>query len=116
VWGIAGLVISAAIFGVAALGASNFPALIQNGIIVAIIFVFLLGLSVAEIPMMLYGLRLMACNQTKPVIIAGTFVIFVAFASVYASIFVVLTANLVLASALAFLSVVRFVGGLFWIR
>ena len=114
-WGIIGLVISAAIFGVASIGASNFPALVQNGIIVAFIFVFLLGLSVAEIPMMLYGLRLMLRNQTQPLFLIGTFIIFVSFASVYASIFVALTANVILGSVLAALTLVRYVGGL-WIK
>ena len=114
--GTAGLVISASIFSIAGFGASRFPALIQNGLIVGVIFVFLLGLSIVEIPMMLYGLRLMARSQTQTFILAGTFVIFISFASVYASVFIALTANPILGSVLAFLSLVRFAGGLFWIR
>ena len=114
-WGAIGLVISAAIFGIAYLGVSNFPPFIQNEIIIVIIFVFLLGLSIAEIPMMLYGLRLMIRNQTKPLFLIGTFIIFVSFASVYASIFVVLTSNLTLGLILVALSLVRYGGGL-WIK
>lgn len=114
-WGIIGLGISAAIFGFAFTAVSSFPPFIQNTVIVAIIFVFLFGLSVAEIPMMLYGLRLMIRNQTKPLFLIGTFIIFISFAAVYASIFIALTSNLILGSILIALSLARYGGGL-WIK
>jgi hypothetical protein len=115
IWGVVGMVISAAVFGFAFTAVSNFPPFVQNEIAVAIIFVFLLGLSVAEIPMMLYGLRLMIRNQTKSLFLISTFIIFISFASVYASIFVALTSNLLLGSLLAVLSLVRYGGGL-WVK
>ena len=108
------------------LGASNYfcaralsariPILIQGGISAAIAFVVLLLISLAEMPMMLFGLQQMARSATTPrALLIGTFTVFVIFASVYASVFVLITGEIVWGLVLAALSLPRFVGGL-WVK
>ncbi|HEX7593802.1 MAG TPA: hypothetical protein VF429_06490, partial [Anaerolineae bacterium] len=60
------------------------------------------------------GLRQMARSQTTPrALVIGTFAVFVIFASVYASIFVVLTNKFAWGLVLAALCLARFASGMF---
>ena len=114
--GIIGLLIGAGVyFGASALSA-RIPTLLQGTLLVAIAFAFLLLLALIEIPMMVFGLRQMARSASTPRrLLLATFGFFVAFASVYASAFVLLTGQIVLGLVIASLCVVRFIGGI-WIR
>jgi len=114
--GIIGLLIGAGVyFGASALSA-RIPTLLQGTLLVAIAFAFLLLLALIEIPMMVFGLRQMARSASTPHrLLLATFGFFVAFASVYASAFVLLTGQIVLGLVIASLCVVRFIGGI-WIR
>lgn len=111
-----GLVLGAAIYFGAGTVAARIPILVHGGVGVAIVFAILLLISLAEMPMMLFGLRQMARSPATPrVFLVGTYTIFVVFASVYASIFVLATAEFALGLALAALCVARFASGA-WIK
>lgn len=111
-----GLLLGAAIYFGASAVAARIPILVHGGVGVAIVFAILLLISLAEMPMMLFGLRQMARSSATPrVFLIGTYTIFVVFASVYASIFVLATAEFALGLALAALCVARFVSGV-WIK
>ena len=86
--------------------------LLQGGAAPAIAFATILLISLAEIPMMLFGLAQMVRSQTTPRwLVIGTFMVFVMFASVYASVFVLLTGEFAWGLVLAGISLVRFAGG-----
>jgi hypothetical protein len=114
--GIIGLLIGAGVyFGASALSA-YIPILLQDGIVSAIAFCFLFLLALVEIPMMVFGLRQMARRDSTPRrLLLATFGFFVAFASVYASAFVLLTGQIALGLVIVALCVVRFISGI-WIR
>ena len=114
--GLIGLAIGAAIYFGASAVASRVPILVRDGIGVAIFFAVLLLISLAEMPMMLFGLRQMARSQTTPrALMIGTFAVFVVFASVYASIFVLLTGAMAWGLVLVALGLARFAGGV-WVK
>jgi len=116
IFGVVGLVIGAAIYFTAGAVAARIPILVHGGIGGAIVFAILLLISLAEMPMMLFGLRQMAHSQSTPrVLLVGTHTVFVSFASVYASIFVVMTGEFGWGLALAALCVARFAGGA-WVK
>jgi uncharacterized membrane protein len=111
--GLIGLLLGAAIYFGAGSIAVRIPILIQSSVGAVIVFAILLLISLAEMPMMLYGLRQMARSQTTPrALVIGTFTVFVIFASVYASIFVVLTNEFAWGMVLAALCLARFAGGM----
>jgi hypothetical protein len=114
--GIIGLLIGAGVyFGASALSA-YIPILLQNGIVVAIVFGFLFLLALIEIPMMVFGLRQMARTDSTPRwLLLATFGFFVAFASVYASAFVLLTGQIAIGLVIVALCVARLVSGI-WIK
>jgi hypothetical protein len=114
--GIIGLLAGAGVYlGASALSA-RLPILLQSGIVVAIVFGFLFLLVLIEIPMMLFGLRQMARGDSTPRrLLLATFGLFVAFASVYASAFVLLTGQMALGLVIVGLCVVRFISGI-WIK
>ncbi len=110
--GLFGLLIAAGIYWGAGAAAARVPILIQSSIGVAVAFAILLLISLAELPVMLFGLRQMARSQATPrALLIGTFAVFVIFASVYASIFVVLTNEFAWGLVLAALCVARFASG-----
>ena len=114
--GLVGLFFGAAVYFGAGTVATRIPTLVRGSIGVAVVFAILLLISLAEMPMMLFGLRQMARSpSTSRVLLIGTYTIFVVFASVYASVFVLLTAEFALGLALAALCVARFASGA-WIK
>lgn len=114
--GIAGLLIGASIYAGASALSTRIPVLLSLPLLSAITFGFSLALSLVEIPMMLFGLRQMARSSSTPRrLLVGTFAFYVMFASVYASIFVLLTGQIGWGIALAALCLVRFASG-WWIR
>ena len=114
--GLIGLAIGAAIYFGASAVALRVPILVRGGVGVAIVFAVLLLISLAEMPMMLFGLRQMARSQTTPrALVIGTFTVFVVFALVYASIFVLLTGAMAWGLVLAALGLARFAGGV-WVK
>jgi hypothetical protein len=107
-----GLLAGAGIYLGAAAIAQHIPILLQSSAGAAIVFAALLAFSLAEMPMMLIGLRHMARSQVTPrVLLIGLFTIFVMFAAVYASVFVLVTGEIALGLLLAALCFVRYAGG-----
>ncbi len=112
VFGAMGLSAAVAIYLTANAIAARVPILVQGGIGVAIVFAILLAISLAEMPLMLFGLRQMARSAPPPrALLIGTFTVYVMFASVYAAIFVLLTGEFAWGLVLAALSVARFASG-----
>ena len=110
--GLFGLLAGAAIYLGAGALAQHIPILFRGGAGAAIAFVALLLISVAELLVMLFGLRHMAHSTTMPrVLVIGTFTVFVMFAAVYASVFVLITGEFAWGLALAALCLVRYAGG-----
>lgn len=111
--GLAGILLAFLLYAIASALSTLIPILLQGNLWLAILFLFFLALSFIEIPMMIFGLRQMALSSTTPRrLVAGTFGFYVMFAAVYASIFVLLTGQIVWGSVLAALSLVRFASGL----
>jgi hypothetical protein len=77
-----------------------------------------LGLSVAEIPMMVFALRKLAADskQTSATLLVLTNAFYVFFASVYAGMFVLLTGGITVGAGLSALGIVRFVSSLLFVR
>jgi hypothetical protein len=116
IFGLLGILVGAGIYWGAGAVAARIPILLQGGIRAAIAFAILLLISLAEMPMMLFGLRQMARNETTPyALVIGTFTVFVMFASVYASVFVLITGEFAWGLALAALCLARFAGGA-WLK
>jgi small-conductance mechanosensitive channel len=111
--GFIGLLIGAGVYAAASVLSARLPTLVaQDGIGAAIIFAILLAFSLGEIPLMVFALRQMARSATTSRrFVLGVFVVYVAFASVYASIFVLLTGQVLWGIALAGLCVVRLASG-----
>jgi len=80
-------------------------------------YAILLGLALAEIPLMTAGLRLLAGSQTHSdwFLYSGN-LIFVLFPVVYAVIFVLLTNRLALGLTIAGTGVLRLLAGVIWVR
>ena len=114
--GVIGLLVGAGVyFGTSALSA-RIPILLQGTLLGAIAFMFFFLLALIEVPIMLLALRQMARSASTPRrLLLATFGFFVAFASVYASAFVLLTGQIVLGLGITSLGVVRYIGGI-WIR
>lgn len=109
--GFIALLLGAGVYSAASALSTRLPILLPWTIGVAIAFSVLLLLSLAEIPMMLFALRQMARGTTSRRFVVAAFAAYVAFASVYASIFVLLTGQVLLGLGLAALGVVRFATG-----
>jgi len=91
-----------------------YPPIITNSGVVLILFLFLAVFSVAEIPVMIYGLRSIA-NSSNPrasTIVLITTAGYTFFAAVYAAPFILLTGNLWAGAALAGLSLVRLISAI----
>ena len=91
-----------------------YPTIITNSWIVLGLFLFLALFSVAEIPVMIYGLRSIAssANPRANVIVLITTGGYTFFAAVYAAPFILLTGNLWAGAALAGLSLVRLISAI----
>lgn len=112
--GFIGLLIGAVIFLAARWIKHYVPSLVSSFSGTAIVFTILLSLALAEMPMMLFALRRMVRSPTTPRgLVAGTNTGYVMFASIYASIFVLITGDdyYSLGSVLAALGLLRFASG-----
>lgn len=110
--GLLGLAIAGFVF-LAANGITAYmPWLIQDALLVALVFALLLLVTVVEMPMMIMAMRQMVHNASTPrAVLLATNVGYVAFASVYAAVFLLITRENRWAILLAALSVLRFASG-----
>jgi hypothetical protein len=112
VFGLVGLGLGVSINLGAGAVAARIPIMIQGRIGGVVVFAILLAFSLAEMPLMLFGLQQLARSQTTPrAMVVGTYTVYVTFASVYASLFVVLTNEFAWGLVLAALCVARFASG-----
>jgi hypothetical protein len=111
--GLAGLIIGVSVYFAASALSARIPILVQGTLSVTFVFAIALGLSLFEIPMMVFGLRQVAHSSGSRLFLVGTFGFFVGFASVYASMFILLTGIDTLGMGLVMLCGVRFVSGVF---
>ena len=73
---------------------------------------FALTLALLEVPMMVFGLRQMARSASTPRrLLLATFTIYVAFAAFYASLFVLLTGQIVWGLGIVAVCLIRLVSG-----
>ena len=81
------------------------------------VYLFLLGLALAEIPLMVAGLRAMARSETRAdwILYSGNLA-FVFFAAVYALIFILITNRLDLGLTIAGTGLLRLIAGVIWVR
>jgi hypothetical protein len=113
VTGFLGSLVAVVVYLAVSAVSARLPLLVQETVGVAIAFGFLLILSLVEIPIMVFGLRQMVRSSSTPRrLILATFAFYVMFASVYASIFVLLTGQILWGAALAALCLVRFASGM----
>lgn len=93
------------------------PPLLSNGFYLWSLFFFLALFSVAEIPLMLFGMRRIAVgdNPKAAYIVLFTNAAYTLFAAVYAAPFILLTGGILAGSALASLSLARFVSSIFFL-
>ena len=90
--GICGLILGLLIFFFANCLKNLIPTLISDFVGTLVLFVNVLFIALAEIPVMLFAMRRMSLRDTlSRKIIALVFLAYVSFASVYASIFVLLS-------------------------
>jgi hypothetical protein len=112
--GLLGLVIAGFIFVAASGISANLPGLIQDAMIEAMVFAFLLFIAVVEMPLMVIGMRQLVHSASTPrAIVLGTNAGYVAFASVYAAAFLLITRESAWALLLAALTLLRFASGVF---
>ncbi len=114
--GLVGLFGGAALYAGASALSTRIPILAQGTVVATIVFAFLLLLALFEVPMMLFGLRQMARNASTPRrLLLTTFGIYVAFASFYASVFVLLTGQIAWGLGIAAVGIVRWASGR-WVK
>lgn len=94
------------------------PLLLVNPMIIGGLFAFLFGLSVAEIPVMVFGLRAMShsSNPNAKYALWFTQAAYPFFAGVYAGVFILLTGYLSLGTLLGALSILRFISAMLFLR
>lgn len=110
--GLIGLLVGAALYAGASALSTRIPLLVQGALFATIVFAFLLLLALLEVPMMVLGLRQMARSASPPRrLVCVTFAIYVAFAAFYASLFVLLTGQIVWGLAIVAVCLVRLVSG-----
>lgn len=110
--GFVGLLIGAALYAGASMLSTRLPILVQGTLFAAIVFAFLLLLALFEVPMMVFGLRQMARSASTPRrLLRATFVIYVAFAAFYASLFVLLTGQVAWGLVIVAVCGLRWVSG-----
>ncbi len=81
----------------------------------AVVFVILLGVSLVEIPVMIFGLRTMCAGKARTAMVYSVNALYVAFASAYALLMVLLFGESNFSALLAGLSAVRWLSD-WWIR
>lgn len=106
--GAMGALIGAGIYSIASAVSAQIGGLIQHPIAIGVAFVILLGFAIAEIPLMVFGIKKIAGSTTPRPFLLGTHLVYVTFASVYASIFILLTNQVGLGWVLAAILLVRF--------
>lgn len=112
--GVLGFGLGMAIFAGASALSPLVPILLRTRLVVILAFVFLLVLSVIEMPLMIVALRQMVRrHSTSPRLVRATFAIFVMFAAIYAAMFVLLTGQILWSIVLVGLCLVRFASGVF---
>jgi len=110
--GLTGLAVGFGVYAGASALSTVIPILLPSLFLAAITFGFFFILALLEIPVMLFGLRQMARSSTTPRrLLLGTFALYVMFASVYASMFVLLTGQIAWGIVLAALCLARFASG-----
>lgn len=110
--GLLGLIMAGFIFLAASGIAASLPWLIQDTLVMALVFALLLLVTVVEMPMMIMAMRQMVHSASTPrAVVLGTNMGYVAFASVYAAVFLLITGENKWAGILAALSVLRFASG-----
>lgn len=116
--GLAGLACNVVLFLSVALFQRWFLAPLLAGWLAVIPLVFCLGLSVAEVPIMVVGLRKLAVDPKRKSfgLLAFTNALYVAFAAVYASLFVLLTGKVLIGAALSALGVVRLISSIIFVN
>jgi hypothetical protein len=114
--GLVGLFGGAALYAGASALSTRIPILVTSTLIAVIVFAFLLLLALLEVPMMVFGLRQMARSASTPRrLLLAAFAIYVAFASFYASLFVLLTGQIAWGLGIAAVCVVRWGSGQ-WVK
>jgi hypothetical protein len=110
--GLLGLIMAGFVF-LAASGIAGFlPWLIHDALVMGLVFALLLLVTVVEMPMMIMAMRQMVHSASTPrAVVLGTNVGYVAFASVYAAVFLLITGENRWACILAALSILRFASG-----
>jgi hypothetical protein len=116
--GVVGLVCNVLFFSLVAWTRERFVPVIFDGWLVLLPLSLCLGFSVAEIPIMVFGLKRMASGRSPAslVLIALTNACYVFFAAVYAGIFVLLSGAIIVGAGLSALGLVRFVSSLLFVR
>jgi hypothetical protein len=115
--GVAGLALGALIV-LAAYGIRLVLGALLPGLILALAtFVVLLLIALVEMPMMVFALRKMAQSTTPRLMISSGFALYVMFAAVYASLYILLTdaGYFYFGATLAALGIARFVSGI-WVK
>lgn len=114
--GLGGLVGGAALYAGASALSTRIPILFQGTLSGAMTFAFLLLLALLEVPMMTFGLRQMARSASTPRrLLLAAFAIYVAFAAFYASLFVLLTGQVVWGLGIVAVCGARLISGV-WIK
>jgi hypothetical protein len=109
--GLVGAAIGVSIIFLANTVSAQIPTLVAHPVGVGVIFLILLGFTIAEMPVMLFGLKKIAASTTPRAFLLFTFLVYVMFASVYASIFVLLTTQTIWVWVLGAGIVARFATG-----
>lgn len=114
--GIVGLLGGSALYAGASVLSLRIPIFLAHPLVTASIFAFLLLLALLEVPMMVFGLRQMARSASTPRrLLQVMFAIYVAFAAFYASLFVLLTAQIAWGLVIVAVCVLRWLSGR-WVR
>ncbi|MBI3913500.1 MAG: hypothetical protein HY327_04840 [Chloroflexi bacterium] len=108
--GIVGLLSGALIYFATNWLTKYLPSLLSGPPLVGIVFVGLLFIALAEMPLMVYALRKIV-RGSSGWIAAATFGFFVSFAFVYAAVFIFATGDEALGNWLAALGLARFASG-----
>jgi hypothetical protein len=89
--------------------------LAPNDFLVITAYLLLLGLALAEIPLMVSGLRIVARSNARRWLLYAANVIFVFFSAFYAALFIVLSGHYVLGLTIAGTGLLRLAAGAVWI-
>ena len=94
---------------------SLIPILVADFVTTIVVFAILLIIALVEMPMMVFAIRLLSSTTISRRVVDGAFLFYVAFASIYAMIFILLSGNdyPYFGTWLAALGLVRFLSGVF---